>query len=88
MVSSQFCYQFDNTDGLAIQVVLAVGVGFVRYPGEKHYECGTVQRHKRYEEWVGGCQISRKKCYVTVEWPQMNAPYLAVITSFIKYLCA
>ena len=45
MVSSQFFYQFYNTDRLAIQVVLAVGVEFVRYPGEKRYECGTVQRH-------------------------------------------
>ena len=40
------------------------------FPEKKRYVC-KVQRYYHYEE-VGGCQISRKKRYITLEWPKFS----------------
>ena len=48
--------------------VMQMGVGVSNFPEKKRYEGISFKIISVTRGWVG-CQISRKKRYVTLEWP-------------------
>ena len=59
-------------------------VGGVSFPGKKRYEGVRFNVISVTRGWVGG-QISRKKCYVTLEWPLRAVSGLIILGTLSRY---